>query len=112
MMSPASSRLVTGPRMSIEDQSWRRRILNERPSQNVRICRPEGPHLPSTEDGLFRIVPPRGFSAWTAVTQEEARGASVSDPRQILMKLRIIWDVNLPADGSVCWWAPRVVTLT
>ena len=47
--------------------------------------------MPSTEDGPYRFVPPRAFSASTAATAGDARDDSVSDSREIVAELYDKW---------------------
>ena len=47
--------------------------------------------MPLVESGLIRFVPPRDFSACTAVTSGDARGDSISGPKKIIMKLHVNW---------------------
>ena len=48
-----------------------------------------GLHSPLVEGGILRLVPPEEFSASTAVLLGGARDDSISDPRQIIMKLHV-----------------------
>ena len=50
-----------------------------------------GLHLPFTEDGPFRSVPPEDFSARTAVALENTRDGGASDPQKVISKLRANW---------------------
>ena len=51
----------------------------------------EGLHLPFTDDGLFRLAPPKEISACTALTLGDAREDSASDARRVFMKLHGYW---------------------
>ena len=57
--------------------------------------RPDSPggglRLPSTEDGLFRFVPLKGFSACAGVTLGGALYDSAPDPRKITVELHVNW---------------------
>ena len=50
-----------------------------------------GLHLPFLEGGPLRSVPPKDFSACTAVTLGDARDINISDPRRIIMELHVNW---------------------
>ena len=61
-------------------------ISEKRPDLSV-----GGLRLPLGESGLLRFVPPKEFSTCAAATSGDARGDSISDPKQIIMKSGVNW---------------------
>ena len=63
-----------------------------------------GLHLPLKESGRLRYVPPKEFSACTAVTLGDARGDSIPDPKKFFLRNYVlIGDVPQQAKLSARW---------
>ena len=48
-------------------------------------------YLPHTPGGLYRFETPLTFAACKTVTLRDAREGSLTDPKEIVIKLRVNW---------------------
>ena len=94
-----------GPNLAASFFEWT--LLTKRPDLST-----GGLHLPCTDDELLRVVPPENFLASTAVSLGgDARGDSVSDPRDVVMDLHVNWDMHRPTSSKGRRRIRRLATL-
>ena len=109
--SSALSRLATGPRASIEGQSWRHLISNGRFRKSVLICRTDDCACPLRKMGCF-VLKLRAFFQHARL-RSRAQHAMIAYRAlgTLSRNCTLIGDTHLPADLSARWRTWRVATL-